>query len=65
MKEGFIHGVKYEGRAIIGMAIVAERFVGRLDVVRIKYKNDDPTKGVDDPVDLFEMQACHFNAFEL
>ena len=40
------------------MAIVAERFVGRPDVVRIKYKNDDPTKKVDDPVDLFEMQAC-------
>ena len=49
------------------MAIVAERFVGRPDVVRIKYKNDDPTKEVDDPVDLFEMQACrliHLN-FEL
>jgi len=39
------------------MAIVAERFVERLGVVRIKYKNDDPTKEVPDPVDLFEMQA--------
>lgn len=46
------------------MAIVAERFVERLGVVRIKYKNDDPTKEVPDPVDLFEMQGgMTFNTF--
>ena len=39
------------------MAIVAERFVERLGVVRIKYTNDDPTKKVPEPVDLFEMQV--------
>ena len=39
------------------MAIVAQRFVERLGVVRIKYTNDDPTKAVPEPVDLFEMQG--------
>ena len=39
------------------MAIVAERFVERMGVVRIKYTNDDPTKAVPEPVDLFEMQG--------
>ena len=39
------------------MAIVAERFVARLGVVRIKYTNDDPTIRVPDPVDLFDLQG--------
>ena len=39
------------------MAIVAERFVERLGGGRIKYTNDDPTKKVPEPVDLFEMQV--------
>ena len=45
------------------MAIVAERFVERLGVVSIKYTNDDPTKKVPEPVDLFEMQVCRHGIY--
>ena len=41
------------------MAIVAARFVERPGVVRITYRNDDPSKFVPPPVDLFEEQVLN------